>query len=249
MELPSCASFFVSYRHASMQMHSLLWLFCMILTCHLVHTSSFFSSGSSRFSSSSPSSPPDTAYYDILGLSPSASEQDIKTAYRSMAKKMHPDKGGNTEQFKQLQEAYDTLRDSSRREVYDRCGKEGLTAGDLSSAARSSDFSGDLRDLFRSFASDFQRSVPLLYQLELPLEDFFQGRSLTLELQGERFSLSVEAGMMEGLEIRGRLASGREVVFALRERAHAIFQRRQADLLLQLNLSIYEALFGFERGV
>lgn len=180
-----------------------------------------------------------------MGLNPSASEQDIKVAYRNMAKKMHPDKGGDTERFKQLQEAYEILRDSNKREIYNRYGKEGLAAGNLPNAA-SAGFSGDLRDLFRSFASDFQRSVPLLYQLELPLEDFFQGRSLSLELQGERFSVSVEAGMMEGLEIRGRLSSGREVVFALRERTHAVFQRRHADLLMQLEISLHEALFGFE---
>eukprot|EP01031_Cornospumella_fuschlensis_P032460 gene32460-39248_t len=207
----------------------------------------FGASSSSFFPGAAQSASSDTTYYDILGVSATASDQEIKVAYRSKAKKMHPDKGGDTEKFKQLQEAYETLRDANKREVYDRYGKEGLAGG--FSSAEAAGFSGDLRDFFRSFASDFQRAVPLLYQLELPLEDFFQGRSLQLDLQGERFSLAVEPGMMEGLEIRGRLSSGREVVFALREKPHAVFQRRHADLLVQLDLSLHEALFGFERAL
>lgn len=48
-------------------------------------------------------------YHDILGIEPNASENDIKKAYRKMASKHHPDKGGNTEQFQQVQEAYERL--------------------------------------------------------------------------------------------------------------------------------------------
>lgn len=59
-------------------------------------------------------------YYELLGVGRYASEAEIKSAYRSLAKVMHPDAGGSSGTFRMLQEAYDTLRDPSRRRDYDR---------------------------------------------------------------------------------------------------------------------------------
>ena len=59
-------------------------------------------------------------YYELLGVGRDASPAEIKSAYRSLAKVMHPDAGGSSLTFRVLQEAYDTLRDPSRRRDYDR---------------------------------------------------------------------------------------------------------------------------------
>ncbi len=65
-------------------------------------------------------------YYEVLGISRNASENDIKQAYRKLARKYHPDSGGDTkenvEKFHELQEAYDTLSDKEKRKNYDRFG-------------------------------------------------------------------------------------------------------------------------------
>lgn len=58
-------------------------------------------------------------YYSILGLDKSASQDDIKKAYRRLAGKHHPDRGGDEEQFKKVQEAYDILSNSSSKQAYD----------------------------------------------------------------------------------------------------------------------------------
>jgi DnaJ-class molecular chaperone len=58
-------------------------------------------------------------YYNILGIPRTASQEEIKRAYRKLAMQHHPDKGGNEEKFKQINEAYDTLGDPAKRQNYD----------------------------------------------------------------------------------------------------------------------------------
>ena len=66
-------------------------------------------------------------YYEVLGVSKDASQDDIKKAYRNLAKKYHPDVSTDpnaTEKFAEIQVAYDCLSDPSKRENYDRFGTE-----------------------------------------------------------------------------------------------------------------------------
>ena len=66
-------------------------------------------------------------YYDILGVSEDASNEQIKNAFKSIAKKEHPDRGGNEAVFKEANEAYDTLKSSKKRHDYDTMRKFGGT--------------------------------------------------------------------------------------------------------------------------
>ena len=58
-------------------------------------------------------------YYNTLGISKSASEADIKAAYRKMAMKHHPDRGGDEKKFKEVTEAYETLSDPQKKQMFD----------------------------------------------------------------------------------------------------------------------------------
>lgn len=68
-------------------------------------------------------------YYDILGVSRGASQEEIKKAYRKLAHKHHPDKGGEEEKFKKINEAYNVLSDEKKRSQYDQFGKAGAAGG------------------------------------------------------------------------------------------------------------------------
>ncbi|RXN17356.1 dnaJ -like protein [Labeo rohita] len=72
----------------------------------------------------------DTKLYDILGVSPSASENELKKAYRKLAKEYHPDKNPNAgDKFKEISFAYEVLTNPEKRDLYDRYGEQGLREG------------------------------------------------------------------------------------------------------------------------
>ena len=67
-----------------------------------------------------------TDFYEVLGISKDASENQIKKAYYKLAKTHHPDKGGDSDKFKEIGKAYEVLSDSKKKEIYDKYGEEGL---------------------------------------------------------------------------------------------------------------------------
>lgn len=121
-------------------------------------------------------------YYKILGVERSASQDDIKRAFRKMAHEHHPDKGGDEAKFKEINEAYQVLSDSEKRQRYDQFGSAdaGAGFGGFGGGAGGFDFSdfGDLGDLFggmfgggsrggrrgRPRGSDLETSVTLSFK-------------------------------------------------------------------------------------
>ncbi len=84
-------------------------------------------------------------YYDILGVNRTASQEQIKKAYRRLAKKYHPDVNKQkdaSEKFRELQEAYDVLSDPEKRKLYDQYGHAGVQAGTMGGEASSDPFAG-----------------------------------------------------------------------------------------------------------
>jgi molecular chaperone DnaJ len=138
-------------------------------------------------------------YYEVLGVSKSASADEIKKAYRRLAMKYHPDRnkgGGDSEgKFKEAKEAYEVLRDADRRAAYDRFGHEGLRGAGMGgpggfSAEGFSDIFGDVfGDIFggggRRSGRQVFRGADLGYELRLDLEKAVHGDTVTIDVPSQ----------------------------------------------------------------
>ncbi len=147
-------------------------------------------------------------YYQILGVPRDADESDIKKAYRKLARRYHPDvnkDGGAEEKFKEVNEAYEVLKDREKRQAYDRFGADwkhgrefeeaGFGGGFRGGGYAQEGFSGgDFSDFFESiFGSGFQQPGGAQYQpgrrrgadtqlkLDITLEEAFNGGSKTIQ--------------------------------------------------------------------
>lgn len=132
-----------------------------------------------------------TRYYEILGVSKSASPDDLKKAYKKAAIKNHPDKGGDPEKFKELAQAYEVLSDPEKREIYDQYGEDALKEG----MGGGGGGGHDPFDIFSSFfgGSPFggggssrgrrqRRGEDVVHALKVSLEDLYLGTSKKLSL-------------------------------------------------------------------
>ncbi|KAJ8552055.1 hypothetical protein K7X08_028498 [Anisodus acutangulus] len=131
-----------------------------------------------------------TRYYEILGVSKNAKEDEIKKAYRKAAMKNHPDKGGDPEKFKELAQAYEVLSDSQKREIYDQYGEDALKEGMGGGGGMHDPF-----DIFESFfgGNPFggggsgrgrrqRRGKDVVHPLKVSLEDLYRGITKKLSL-------------------------------------------------------------------
>jgi molecular chaperone DnaJ len=135
-------------------------------------------------------------YYEVLGVARTANEDEIKSSFRKLAMKWHPDKNPGDKdcehRFKEINEAYDVLKDDEKRAAYDRFGHAAFEhGGGMGAHGFGADFATAFHDIFddlfgmggrRGRASGRERGADLRYNLEITLEEAFAGKTAQVRL-------------------------------------------------------------------
>lgn len=248
-----------------------------------------------------------TKFYKTLEVEKSANDAEIKKAYRKLAVRHHPDKGGDPEKFKEITRAYEVLSDADKRSKYDRFGEEGLEEGGGG---------GDPGDVFNAFFGGGgrgggggrrrQKTKDVVQPLKVTLEQMYngatkkmaitrqvidkargvrecnacdgrgvrvevirmgpmvqqmqsqcsacggEGKSFKTKQQREVLEVMIQKVSPDGHKVTFREmadehpdADAGDVVFVLKQQEHAVFKRKGADLFIERNISLVEALCGF----
>ena len=237
-------------------------------------------------------------YYEILGLSKTASADEIRTAHRRLVRKFHPDVNKNdptaAAKFQEVQEAYDALSDPEKRRQYDEFGHAGpiphnpyagAASGGRSGGGGShveeidpADFAGgQFSDIFDSLFNqrgpfnrgrrpgrpgvmpeDFEGGggapAGVEYPVKLTFEQAALGTTLPLTLQRgnrtETIEVKIPSGVKTGSRVRlkGRGSVGPggngDLFVIVQVQDHAYFRRDGLDVLLDVPISVYEAMLG-----
>jgi DnaJ-class molecular chaperone len=203
-------------------------------------------------------------YYSTLGLKRGASDADIKKAYRSMAMKHHPDRGGDEKKFKEISQAYDFLSDPEKRRMID-AGMDPNQQGGFRQQGSPFEFhfgTGNMDDLFGNFGFGFgqrpmRRNKTLSINVEITLEDVLAGKDINAEIgiPGGRqkvINIQIPPGIEHGQQIRYEgmgdnsipdVRAGDLIVNVL-IRNHATFKREGTSIIIEKQVSVWDALLG-----
>ena len=138
-------------------------------------------------------------YYDVLGVQKNASDAEIKKAFRNLAKENHPDSNRGDEgaetRFKEINEAYENLKDPQTRAAYDQFGHAGTQAGGMGGGFGGGGFSGNFSDIFEDLFGDFagrsgqnsrqqrqSRGSDLRAEIKIDLKDAYFGTTRELAI-------------------------------------------------------------------
>jgi curved DNA-binding protein len=216
-------------------------------------------------------------YYDTLGLTRGAGAEEIKRAYRKLARKYHPDvsKERNAEaRFKDVQEAYEVLKDPERRAAYDQLGRDyrpgqqfrpppdweqRFGRGGPGGGQRFSDLNG-FSDFFSSLFggqaghAGHAQSEAEAGTLEVTVEEAFSGtkRRVTIHENGHPRSVDVQipAGITDGQALRIAGVGPRPaLIFRVKLRPHPLYALQGRDVQIELPLAPWEAALGAKVAV
>ncbi len=208
-------------------------------------------------------------YYQVLGVPRSAGAEEVKRAYRKLARKYHPDvsKERNAEgKFKDVQEAYEVLRDPEKRASYDQLGRDYRPGQQFrpppdwsqrfghGGGQRFSDVNG-FSDFFSSLFGGAAGGPPPETDagyLDVTVEEAFSGtkRRVMLNESGRSRSVDVQIppGIGEGQSLR--IASGgASLIFRVRLRPHSLYVLQGRDVQVELPVAPWEAALGAKVAV
>ncbi|MCX7606474.1 MAG: J domain-containing protein [Bacteroidia bacterium] len=199
-------------------------------------------------------------YYAILGVSRGASQDEIKKAYRRLARKYHPDANPGDkaaeEKFKEVQEAYQVLSNPETRAKYDQLGANWREYERVAQGAERGGFTGwehmggfeGFSDFFRMFFGEdiLRQRRDIEATLPVSLEELYRGAKKTFRIGGQVVELALKPGTspQSRLRVKGKAPGGGDILLRLELQPHPRFSLKGRDLHSVLEVPLYTALLG-----
>lgn len=201
-------------------------------------------------------------YYKILGVNKNATADEIKRAYRKLAAQHHPDRGGDTAKFQEIQSAYDTLGNPEKRSQYDNPQPQGFPGGFHFSG---NGFPPGFEEIFNNFPDAFggmfrrqsQRNKTLNVQTSITLEDSFFGKELIANInlpsgRNQTIEIKIPPGIQDGTTLRLSSMGDDSIPNLPRGDIHLTvkvvpsqeFNRQGDDLIKTIDINCLEAIVG-----
>ncbi|MBR2522428.1 MAG: J domain-containing protein [Coriobacteriales bacterium] len=235
------------------------------------------------------------SYYDILGVKRDATDDEIKKAYHKLARKYHPDAGGDEEKFKEINAAYEVLSDAQKRKQYDTFGQYASSSGFGGSGAPGGGWSytstggmpngweeifsqfagfggqggggGSWADMFGGAAragqqyqqpSQPRKGKDFKSTLHISFNEAFSGAQKKVKIKNpdtgdiEEIIVNIPAGAVDGGQMRYKRKGGvspdggerGDLLVVTKIKPHPIYTRKGANVLMELPVSISEAVLG-----
>ena len=193
-------------------------------------------------------------HYKTLGVNKNATPEEIKKAYRKLASTHHPDKGGDTAVFQNVQNAYDTLSDAKKRHQYDNPQPQGMHGFPGGFQFHAGGGGIDMNDLFGSIFGQRQqhhgpRQQLFRTQVQVSLNDAYNGASQTLKIQtpteNKVINIDIPKGAIDGSQIKyDNIIDNGILVVELRVMPDLKFERRGNDLYCNHSISVLDLIVG-----
>jgi len=193
-------------------------------------------------------------HYTTLGVNKSSSPEEIKKAYRKLASQHHPDKGGDTRKFQDIQTAYDTLSDPAKRQQYDNPQPQGFGGFPGGFHFTQSGMPPGFEDIFSQMFGQ-QRQQPQHHQpmfrtnIGVTLEQVYHGESCNVRLQTNNglqlAQIQIPKGIVDGGQIRlDNIIQNASLLVEFRIQPNLKFDRQANDLICNQPISVLDLITG-----
>ena len=208
--------------------------------------------------------------YETLGINEHASADEIKKAYRKLARKYHPDVNKDEsaiEKFKEINAAYEVLSDKKKKDEYDMYGDQIFGGQNFHDFAQNQGTNVDLDDLLKSIfgggggagfgggfgggGSSSSTDLDQRISITIPFYVSVKGGKHNVSLNNESFDIKIPAGIKNGetLRVRGKGSVGRtgkrgDLLIKVEVSESPIFERKENDLYMSMDVNLKTALFG-----